>query len=67
MSVVPLISGSSDSPTASTRSRLIVAKPSMYPLCMNSHRLCRNGWQLVCWTGDPITARTCLKNSGELT
>jgi hypothetical protein len=30
--------GNSDSSTASTRSRLIAAKPSMNPLCMNSHR-----------------------------
>ena len=62
MSAVPLISGNSDSSTASTRSRLTAANPSMNPLCMNSHRPCRNGWQLVCWTADPIAARMYAKN-----
>jgi hypothetical protein len=43
----PLISGNSDSSTASTRSRLIAAK-SMNLLCTISHRPRRNGWQFVC-------------------
>ena len=27
----------------------------------------RNGWQLVCWTGDPIAARTWARKSGVST
>ena len=37
----------------------------MNPLWTNSHLPWRNGWQFVCWTGDPIAARTCARNSGD--
>ena len=39
----------------------------MKPLCMNSQRPWRNGWQLVCSTGVPVAARMCARNSGERT
>ena len=37
----------------------------MNPLCTNSQRPWRNGWQLVCCTGEPIAARTWARNSGD--
>ena len=40
-------------------------KPSMKPLCIHSQRPCRNGWQLVCCTGEPVEARMCAKTSGD--
>ena len=40
-------------------------KPSTKPLCMNSQRPLRNGWQFVCCTGEPVEARMCAKTSGE--
>ena len=67
MSVEPLISLYSEGSTAITRSRLILAKSLMQPLCMNNHRRWRYGWQLVCCTGDPIAARMWAKNSGDRT
>ena len=42
-------------------------KPLMTPLCTNSQRPCRNGWQLVCWTGVPVVARMWARNSGDST
>ena len=37
----------------------------MNPLCTKSHLPWRNGWQFVCWTGEPIAARTCARKSGD--
>ena len=39
----------------------------MKPLCTNSQRPWRNGWQFVCCTGDPIAARMCARKSGDST
>ena len=36
----------------------------MKPLCMNSQRPCRNGWQFDSWTAEPMAARMCAKNRG---
>ena len=33
---------------------------------MNSQRPWRNGWQFVCWTGEPVEARMCANTSPEL-
>ncbi|CAH0281755.1 hypothetical protein SRABI26_03964 [Arthrobacter sp. Bi26] len=60
-SVAPSISGKSVGSTAMTKSRLTVAKSLMSPLCIHSHRPWRNGWQLVCWTAEPVEARMCAK------
>ena len=67
VSVVPSMSPKSAGSTIIARSRFIAWKPSMYPLCMNSHEPARNGWQLVCCTGEPIAARMCAKTCGECT
>src|SRR3954470_13917613 len=48
-------------------SRLIAANSFMYPLCMNSQRPWRKGWQFVCCTALPIAARMCAKKCDELT
>ena len=37
----------------------------MKPLCTNSQLPVAEGWQLVSWTGEPIAARTCARNSGD--
>ena len=37
----------------------------MYPLCIHSQRPCRNGWQFVCCTGEPMAARMCANTRGE--
>ena len=39
----------------------------MKPLCTNSQRPSRNGWQLVSCTGEPIAARTWAMKSGDST
>ena len=66
-SVEPSIVGKSDGSTASTRSRLTLWKSRISPLCIHSQRPWRNGWQLVCCTGEPVEARMWAKNSGALT
>ena len=37
----------------------------MKPLCANSQRPWRNGWQFVCSTGVPVAARMWPMNSGD--
>ena len=37
----------------------------MTPLCIQSQRPWRKGWQLVCWTGVPVVARMCAKTRRE--
>ena len=51
--------GNSAGSTSSVRSRLTEAKSAIAPLCIQSQRPCRKGWQLVCWTGVPVVARMC--------
>ena len=41
-------------------------KSRITPLCIHSQRPWRNGWQFVCWTGEPDEARMCANTSGEL-
>jgi hypothetical protein len=41
-------------------------KSAVNPLCIHSHRSCRNGWQFVCWTADPIAARNAHERSGQM-
>jgi hypothetical protein len=36
--------------------------PAITPLCTNSQRPWRNGWQFVCWIAVPVVARTCAMN-----
>ena len=64
---MPSIVGKSSGSTASCRSRLSSPNPATKPLCMNSHRSCRNGWQLVCCTADPLVARTCARTVPDRT
>ncbi len=66
-SVEPSIAGYSSGSIASTSSRFTRVKSPMRPLCIQSQRPCRNGWQFVCCTGDPDVARMCAKTSGERT
>ena len=49
------------------RSRLTAWKSLMRPLCMNSQRPWRNGWQFVRWTAVPLDARMWARNSGDVT
>ena len=42
-------------------------KSWMAPLCIQSQRPWRNGWQFVCWTGVPVEARMCAKTVRERT
>ena len=35
------------------------------PLWAHNQPSCRNGWQLVCWTGVPVVARTCATKTAE--
>ena len=37
----------------------------MTPLCTNSQRPCRNGWQFVSWIAVPVVARTWARKSGD--
>ena len=39
----------------------------MAPLCIQSQRPWRNGWQFVCCTGVPVEARMCAKTRPERT
>ena len=39
----------------------------MSPLCIHSQRPWRNGWQFVCWTGEPDDARMCAKTISDRT
>ena len=40
-------------------------KSRMAPLCIQSQRPCRNGWQFVSWIAVPVEARMWAKTSGE--
>src|SRR5215203_7075348 len=59
------MSGKSTGSTSMARSRRTLRSPSMYPLCIHNQRPWRNGWQLVCWTGDPVDARMCASTRGD--
>ena len=56
VSVEPWMSANSAGSTASIRSRRSLWKSAMKPLCTNSQRPSRKGWQLVSCTGEPIAA-----------
>ena len=60
-SVAPSISGKSEGSTAMANSRFTAGKSQMSPLCIHSQLPWRNGWQLVCWTAEPVEARMCAK------
>jgi hypothetical protein len=64
-SVLPTMSGYIPGSTASTTSRLMRWKSFTKPLWTNSVVSCLKGWQLDCWTGDPIAARTCAMNAPD--
>ena len=55
----------SDGSTATISARRIVSNPLSTPLCTNSQRPWRNGWQLVCCTGVPVVARMWARKSGD--
>jgi hypothetical protein len=38
----------------------------MTPLCIHNQLPWRNGWQLVCWTADPVVARMWAKTRREV-
>jgi hypothetical protein len=58
--------GNSSGSTARVRSRLRAGKLLTSPLCIHSQRPCRNGWQLVSCTGEPLDARMWAKMAREL-
>ena len=41
--------------------------PASSPLCIQSQRPYRNGWQLVCCTAEPLVARMCASTTPERT
>ena len=58
------MSANKDGSTAMSRSRLTSWNSRMAPLCIHSHRPCRNGWQLERCTGVPVDARMWANSSG---
>ena len=58
--------GSAPGLTASVRSRFTAWYSRIMPLCIQSQRPCWNGWQFVCWTGDPVEARMCAKTRPDV-
>ena len=47
------------------RSRFTTGHSRIAPLCIQSQRPWRNGWQFVCWIAVPVEARMCANTSGE--